>query len=298
MKKLFFAVLIFLSTTAQAKTQILGEVKDLSNGNVLFILNSFSRVVSPLGITTSTVEITSNIDVNVEVKNMVNEKVNGVVIYPSIETPYVKIKLVKGKTEKFTFTGINLSSGSEYSAILAHKLTIPGSGDILSGGLGGGDVTIPDVRKMVVFNTASVTLSQIVLNSTITTSNLDDIASYEVFDANGNSLMKVTETIFATVDAITFTKSFIIDLVKYPTASSLTTTSSTGGSQKMKLKSASGISAFIREVLTDETIVIYTDLSGRRETTNWGTEKSLNRDGFISKPEAIEYSIRKPQTIE
>ncbi len=263
-----------MSTTAS--TQILGEVKDLSNGNLLFTLNSFSRVVNPLGITTSTVEITSSIDADVEVKNMVNEKIGGRIIYPSIETPYVKIKLVKGKTEKFTFTGINLSSGSEYSAILAHKLTIPGSGDILSGGLGGGDVTIPELRKLIVFNTTTVTSSQIVVNSNITTSNLDDVASFEVTDANGNSLMKVTETIGATVDPVNLSKSITIDLNLYPTASSLTTTSSTGGSQKMKLKSAtSAISTFTSEGLTDDQIIKVFYSNGASQDVTWGEGKYL-----------------------
>ena len=142
---------------------------------------------------------------------------------------------------------------------------------------------IPVIRPLVVANTISVTLSQITVNSSITTPNLDDVASFEVADANGTILMKVTETIGATVDPVNLSKSITIDLNLYPTASTLTTTSGTGGSQKMKLKSAatSAISPtsevrknFISSLQDDQIITIFY-YDGSSQELPWGEGKFI-----------------------
>ncbi len=281
---------VFFITLAQAQN----ISKDWSGNSISFEITKM--VIDPYGLKTFEVSITSTKNVDVELIFMSAPYLGESLVSGSYSKEQVFVNVITGQVNKFTCNQKIIFQGSEKALVQIGARWDNGTqGENL---FVEQKLVIPVIRKLFVANTTSVTPSQIVVNSNITTSNLDDVASFEVADANGTILMKVTETIGATVDAVNLTKSITIDLNQFPTASTLTTTSGTGGSQKMKLKSANvGISSLVSNgVLTDETTISFISILGQVTETTWEQEKNKSRDGVIRL--ATGETFRKPQIIK
>ncbi len=281
---------VLFSTLAQAQN----ISKDWSGNSISFEITKM--VIDPYGLKTFEVSITSTKNVDVELIFMSAPYLGESLVSGSYSKEQVFVNVITGQVNKFTCNQKIIFQGSEKALVQIGARWDNGTqGENL---FVEQKLVIPVIRKLFVANTTSVTPSQIVVNSNITTSNLDDVASFEVADANGTILMKVTETIGATVDAVNLTKSITIDLNQFPTASTLTTTSGTGGSQKMKLKSANvGISSLVSNgVLTDETTISFISILGQVTETTWEQEKNKSRDGVIRL--ATGETFRKPQIIK
>ncbi len=290
MKNFLLALITLISVTAQSEN----ISKDWSGNSISFEITKM--VIDPLGLKTFEVSVTSTKNVDLELIFQSAPYQDGVLLSGSYSKEKVFVNIIKGQPNLFSCPGKIFFQGSEKALI---QISARWDNGTQSENLFvDQNFLIPQIRKLIVFSTASVTASQIIVNSSITTSNLDDIASFEVTDANGNSLMKLTETISATVDPVNLSKSIVIDLNQYPTAANLTTTSSTGGSQKLKLKSANvGISDLVsNKVLTDETTISYISILGQVTETTWEQEKNKSRDGVIRL--ATGETFRKPQIIE
>lgn len=270
MKKLFFAIIVLISMTATKGQSI---SKNWNGNSINFEITKM--IIDPYGLKTFEVSITSTKNIDVELIFSSAPYAGDVLLSGQYTKEQVFVNVIAGQVNKFVCNQKIVFQGSEKALVQI--------GARWDNGTQGENLfveqkfVIPIIRPLVVLSTTSVTSSQIVVSSNITTSNLDDVASFEVTDANGKSLLRVIETIGSTVSPVTFSKSITIDLNLYPTASTLTTTSSTGGSQKLKLKSASsGISNLVSNgVLTDEKIITIFYSNGASTKTTWGEGKYL-----------------------